>query len=89
MLRLFAVTPQTQLSAPTVPPRSDTMSRDALSDRNNLAPRPMTSIHFNANQYDSNDITLSTNSILGYRTCVAHTHTFTTFYIYSDLARTP
>ena len=42
MLRLFAVTPQTLLSAPTVPPRSDSMSRAALSDRNSLAPWPMT-----------------------------------------------
>ena len=44
MLRLFAVTPQTLLSAPTVPPRSDGMSRAAPSDRNNLAPWPMTAI---------------------------------------------
>ena len=48
MLRLFAVTTQTQLSAPTVPPRSDTISRAAVSARNSLAPRPMTSIQFRA-----------------------------------------
>ena len=34
MLRLFVVTTQTQLSAPTVPPRSDSISRAAPSDRN-------------------------------------------------------
>ena len=44
MLGLFAVTTQTQLSARTVPPRSDGMSRAAPSDRNNLAPRPMTAM---------------------------------------------
>ena len=42
MLRLFVVTTQTQLSAPTVPPRSDSISRAAPSDRNNLAPWPVT-----------------------------------------------
>ena len=46
MLGLFAVTTQTQLSARTVPPRSDGMSRAAPSDRNNLAPRPMTALQF-------------------------------------------
>ena len=51
MLRLFAVTTQTQLSAPTVPPRSDTISRDAVSARNSLAPRPMTSNQFKPKLY--------------------------------------